>query len=84
MQDIIPTPNKLRFYRERAGFLQREVADALGLDCMDRISRWENGLNMPSIVNLFKLADVYKTTPRDLYPELVKTNKQEEHMPMEL
>ena len=48
-------------------------AVALGLDCADRISRWENGLNMPSVANLFKLAGIYKVTPQELYPELMET-----------
>ena len=65
------TLNKLRFYRERAGLTQKDVAAALGLDCTDRISRWENGVAMPSVPNLFKLADIYKVMPHEMYPKLV-------------
>jgi transcriptional regulator with XRE-family HTH domain len=62
--------NKLRFYREQAGLTQKAVAEALGLDCTDRISRWENSIAMPSVANLFRLAEIYKVMPHELYPEL--------------
>ncbi len=70
MKNTKSVSNKLRFYRERAGLTQKAVAESLGLDCTDRISRWENGVAMPSVVNLFRLADVYKVTPHELYPGL--------------
>jgi len=62
--------NQLRFHRTKAGLFQKDVARTLGLDCADRISRWESGLAMPSIVNLFRLAAIYKVMPHELYPEL--------------
>jgi transcriptional regulator with XRE-family HTH domain len=65
-----PISNNLRMYREQAGLTQKDVAGSLGLDCTDRISRWENGVAMPSVVNLFKLAAIYKVMPHELYPEL--------------
>ena len=58
------------------------MAFAHGLDCADRISRWENGTAMPSVVNLFKLAAIYEVMPHELYPELynpMKASLQEEH-----
>lgn len=68
--------NKLRFYRKQAGLLQKDVAHALGLDCMDRISHWENGIAMPNVANLFRLAAIYGATPQDLYPELYELAKR--------
>lgn len=73
--------NKLRFHRKQAGLFQKDVAKALGLDCMDRISHWENGIAMPNVINLFRLAAIYKVLPHDLYPglfDMVKTSKQED------
>ena len=67
-QQIIP--NKLRFFRTQAKLFQKDVAKALGLDCADRISHWENGIAMPSVANLFRLAAVFKVLPHDLYPGL--------------
>ena len=40
---------------------------------MDRISRWENGLSVPSISKLFSLAIIYKASPQELFPELWQT-----------
>jgi len=62
--------NGLRSYRKAAGLLQSDVARELGLDCADRISHWENGTAMPSIINLFKLSAIYGVKPHELYPEL--------------
>ena len=42
--------NKLLFHRKQAGLFQKDVAKALGLECMDRISHWENGIAMPNVV----------------------------------
>jgi len=64
------TPNNLRLYRKQAGLFQREVAQALRLDCTDRISHWEKGTAVPSLINLFRLASIYKVSPQDLYSEL--------------
>jgi transcriptional regulator with XRE-family HTH domain len=65
--------NNLRFYRKKAELRQHEVAQALGLNCTDRISRWENGAAVPHLVNLFKLSVIYKVRPQDLYGELFQT-----------
>ena len=75
-----PFPNSFRECRQRAGLLQRDVASSLGLDCTDRLSRWENGRAVPSIINLFKLAALYKVEPHALYPTLYKIVKQEAHI----
>ena len=66
-------PNTLREHRLRAGLLQRNVASALGLDCTDRLSRWENGNALPSIANLFKLSVIYKCPPQELYAGLYQS-----------
>lgn len=74
-----PIANNLREYRTRVGLRQIDVAERLGLDYADRLSRWENGLNLPSIMNLFKLSILYKTSPERLYSELyqsIETNER--------
>jgi DNA-binding XRE family transcriptional regulator len=65
-----PFSNNLREYRKKAGLRQIDVAQKLGLDCADRLSRWENGSAMPNVVNLFKLAALYKASPHELYQPL--------------
>jgi len=67
------TPNNLRLYRKQAGLFQKEVAQLLKLDCTDRISHWEKGTAVPSLINLFRLAAIYKTSPQDLYQETWRT-----------
>jgi transcriptional regulator with XRE-family HTH domain len=62
--------NTLRGHRTRIGLRQIDVAKLLKLDCADRLSRWENGLSGPNIVNLFKLSALYKVPPQELYPDL--------------
>lgn len=62
--------NTLREHRVRIGLRQIDVAQKLGLDCADRLSRWENGLAIPNIVNLFRLSTLYKIAPEQLYPDL--------------
>ncbi len=68
--------NTLRVHRKRAGLRQRDVALFLGLDCADRISHWENGTAVPNIVNLFKLAILFKETPERLYQDLYRSIKE--------
>ena len=63
------TPNNLRHYRTQAGLFQRDVAQRLGLDCANRLSRWENGSAMPNVFNLFQLAALYKVQPHELFSE---------------
>ena len=70
MSNNTSIPNSLRSRRKTVGLLQSDVAKALGLDCADRISHWENGTAMPNVVNLFKLAAIYGVMPHELYPEL--------------
>jgi transcriptional regulator with XRE-family HTH domain len=85
MSHITFMPNNLRSHRKAAGLLQSDVARALGLDCADRISHWENGTAMPNIVNLFKLAAIYGVKPHELYPELfelVQKPNEEENSPV--
>ena len=60
-------PNKLREYRKKAGLRQRDVADYLGLESTDRISRWEKGLSYPRVPDLFRLARLFKAQAIELY-----------------
>ena len=63
--------NTLRFHRKAAGLRQLDVARLIGLEgSTERISLWENGQSLPSIQNLFKLSQLYKTFPHELYADL--------------
>ena len=62
--------NNLRAYRKQAGLRQIDVACKLGFSTTDRISRWEKGQGYPHMINLFKLAVIYRASPEQLYEEL--------------
>ena len=66
-------PNNLRELRKAKGMLQIEVAQLLGHLNSDRISDWEKGYAMPSVVNLFKLASIYDVPTEELYREISVT-----------
>ena len=75
--------NNLRLCRFQAGLRQIDVADHLKLDCANRLSRWENGSSIPSVINLFQLAALYKVLPHELYQETWQTmeNRGNERVP---
>lgn len=70
-------PNRLRKHREALGLRQRDVARIFSFASEDRISHWEKGSAIPSLVNLLRLAALYKTTPEELYQELSRTIRTE-------
>jgi transcriptional regulator with XRE-family HTH domain len=63
-------PNCLRKYRRAAGFKQKDVACILGLKNASMISRWENGICLPKLQSLFKLAILYRTMADALFIDL--------------
>lgn len=64
-------PNHLKEHRIRCGYTQKEVALILGFTSEDRICLWEQGKNIPNLINLLKLSSLYRATPMNLYPELM-------------
>jgi transcriptional regulator with XRE-family HTH domain len=59
--------NTLKEYRLKAGLTQKQVAGKLGMQCENRLSRWEQGLAIPTVVNLLKLCRIYNILPNQLY-----------------
>jgi transcriptional regulator with XRE-family HTH domain len=70
-------PNKLRFYRRCYAYSQKKVARLLGLSDTSVLSKWENGITMPGIIQVFRLARMYRTEPQNLYEEHWKKVEQE-------
>lgn len=64
-------PNNLKKFRRMNGYKQEFVMEYLGLNSTNRISRWEKGLAMPSVINLFKLSVLYNTLVDQLYSEQI-------------
>jgi transcriptional regulator with XRE-family HTH domain len=69
--------NSLRKYRKARGLKQKEVAAVLGLRTASTISRWENGLCLPKLHSLFKLAILYRTMVDALFIDLRILLKEE-------
>lgn len=69
--------NKLKQLRNEKHLLQKHIADSFGMCVTDRISHWEKGTAIPSIVNLFRMAAIYQVLPHELYPELFKSITEE-------
>lgn len=58
-------------------YKQQDVAKLLGHKNTNRISRWEKGLALPSVINLIKLSIIYRTIPSELYFDLLLNLREE-------
>ena len=67
-KDIIP--NNLKECRRKAGLTQKQVASLLGFTNEVSICHWEQGKNIPNLINLFKLCKIYNTSANNLYSKL--------------
>lgn len=63
--------NNLKECRTASGLSQIEVAEKLGLESHDRISKWEYGRMYLHMVNLLKLSLIDGKKVEELYPELL-------------
>ena len=64
--------NCLRRYRKARGLKQKDVAKVLGFKSASMISRWEKGLCLPSTMNLFRLAALYRTMADALFIDVLR------------
>lgn len=60
-------PNNLKEYRIKAGLTQKQVARLLGFTNEVSMCHWEQGKNIPNLINLFKLSKIYNATINELY-----------------
>jgi transcriptional regulator with XRE-family HTH domain len=56
---------RLRAARRGAGLTQKQLAQALGVDSIT-VSRWERGVNSPSLPRLARIAELTATSIGDL------------------
>jgi transcriptional regulator with XRE-family HTH domain len=75
--EISRIPNKLKMFRRCTGYSQKKVARMLGLSDTSTLSRWEHGVSIPSMVQVFRLARIYHTWPHELFTELWHHNETE-------
>jgi len=72
-----PILNQLRKYRKARGLTQREAARILGFADASSLSRWEQGICLPSVMNMFRLAALYRTLVDALYIDALRTIREE-------
>ena len=63
-------PNRLKEIRNNLGLTLQQVATRMDKKCIDRLSEWERGTNMPSVINLITLLKIYNVSIEEIYPEL--------------
>lgn len=69
--------NCLKRYRRAMGLTQKEAAKILGLKSTSMISRWEKGVCLPSALNIFRLAVLYRTMADALFIDLLRALKDQ-------
>ncbi|MES3017421.1 MAG: helix-turn-helix transcriptional regulator [Bacteroidota bacterium] len=61
-------PNKLKEYRLNKKLTQKDVVIKLDLkESENRLSRWENGIALPNVLNFLKLCRIYEIEPDKVY-----------------
>jgi transcriptional regulator with XRE-family HTH domain len=71
--------NRLWQARHKIGLEQKQVARLLGHKTCDQISRYERGLRLPGFQTACKLAIIYGTSLKELFPEHHERFCQEIH-----
>lgn len=61
--------NRLWLARKRLGFEQKQIAQLLAQKGTNQISRYELGINAPSLKTAIKLSIIYKLPVRVLFPK---------------
>jgi len=72
-------PNCLRKHRKARGFKQKDVAKIIGIKDASIISRWENGVCLPNVVNAIRLAVIYHVMVDALFIDLRKAIEKDAH-----
>ncbi len=70
-------PNLLRKYRRVRGLSQKQVAAILGLKSASRISKWEKGRCMPSLMNAIRLSILCRSMVDALFFDHVRALREE-------
>ena len=59
--------NNLRTIRRSHNLTQMDLAQLLGIQSTNRISRWENGLSYPDVPNFMKILEIYEVGVKEIY-----------------
>jgi len=66
-----PITNRIWRYRKIRELSQKDVARLLGHRNTAHVSRWENGVKIPTLDNALALACIFESTVEALFPERV-------------
>lgn len=75
--EISRTPNKLKLFRKSTGYSQKKVARLLGLCDTSSLSKWEHGVVLPGLIQVFRLSKIYQTQPQELFDDLWSQTEKE-------
>lgn len=64
-------------FRRCSGYSQKKVARMLVLADTSTLSRWEHGVAVPGVVQVFRLSRIYHTLPHELFDGLWNQIDQE-------
>lgn len=67
-KDIVS--NNLKEYRLKVGLTQKQVSRQLGFTNEVSLCHWEQGKNIPNLINLARLCEIYQATPMELFQGL--------------
>jgi transcriptional regulator with XRE-family HTH domain len=65
-------PNKLKHFRHSKSYSRKKVARMVGLADPSQLSKWERGVVLPNLMQVFLLAQIYQTHPHELFDDLWK------------
>ena len=60
------TGEKIRFFMEREALNPSDIQMYLGLSCVQTVYRWLEGINIPSIDNLYALSCLFRVRMDDM------------------
>lgn len=63
--DRISIGKRIKYERERLGLSQEDIGNNLSVS-KQCISGWENGRNMPDVISMYKLSQIFKLTIEEL------------------
>jgi transcriptional regulator with XRE-family HTH domain len=69
--------NRLRKYRRARGITVGQAARIIGLANHSSLSRWEQGVRLPNVMNMFRLSALYRTLVDALYIDTLRTIREE-------
>lgn len=69
--------NRLWLARKRLGYEQKQIAQLLAQKSVNQISRYETGLNIPSLKTALKLSIIYKLPIRVLFEKYYRECREE-------